>query len=163
MGYLDIVFTEKDEIDLNKCVEEFNSLCEMGLYPKLLEFTHYELSTKSSLPNPNLWKRFLLNPKIKEWYTTEKQILLNSTVQQLIRSAGSSNSTATVQTLNTLLAQQRAMEEQGYQAPVIIYNFIPITEQERKSGRINEVNNIPSGIERAIRKVERNTTSSKER
>lgn len=160
MGFLDIVFTEKDDLELNECVKEFNDMCEIGMYPMLLEYTHYDLANKSRLPKPTLWKRFLLNPKIKEWYATEKQIQLNSTVQKLISTAGTSNSTATVQTLNTLLAQQRTMEEQGFQAPIIIYNFIPITEQERKSGRINEIRDIPSGIERAIRKVERNTPNN---
>lgn len=160
MGFLEIKFTEKDELELNDCVNEFNDMCDLGMYPQILEWSHYELSNKSGLPKPTLWKRFLLNPKIKEWYATERQIQLNSTVQKLISTAGTSNSTATVQTLNTLLAQQRAMEEQGFQAPIIIYNFIPITEQERKSGRINEVRDIPSGIERAIRKVERNTPNN---
>lgn len=160
MGFLEIKFTEKDELELNDCVDKFNDMCDLGMYPQILEWSHYELSNKSGLPKPTLWKRFLLNPKIKEWYATERQIQLNSTVQKLISTAGTSNSTATVQTLNTLLAQQRAMEEQGFQAPIIIYNFIPITEQERKSGRINEVRDIPSGIERAIRKVERNTPNN---
>lgn len=160
MGFLEIKFTEKDELELNDCVNEFNDMCDLGMYPQILEWSHYELSNKSGLPKPTLWKRFLLNPKIKEWYATERQIQLNSTIQKLISTAGTSNSTATVQTLNTLLAQQRTMEEQGFQAPIIIYNFIPITEQERKSGRINEVKDIPSGIERAIRKVERNTPNN---
>lgn len=160
MGFLEIKFIEKDELELNSCVDEFNDMCDLGMYPQILEWSHYELSNKSRLPKPTLWKKFLLNPKIKEWYATERQIQLNSTIQKLISTAGTSNSTATVQTLNTLLAQQRTMEEQGFQAPIIIYNFIPITEQERKSGRINEIRDIPSGIERAIRKVERNTTNN---
>lgn len=160
MGFLEIEFIEKDELELNECVEKFNEMCDLGMYPQLLQYSHYDLSNKSGLPKPTLWKRFLLNPKIKEWYATERQIQLNTTIQKLISEAGTSNSTAMVQTLNTLLAQQKSMEEQGFQAPIIIYNFIPITEQERKSGRINEVRNIPSGIERAIRKVERNTSNN---
>lgn len=160
MGFLDITFVE-DEKDLNKCVEDFNDLCDQGQYPEILEWTHYELAKRSNTPNPNLWKKFLLNPKVKDWYQSEKQILLNAEVQKLIRTAAKSGSTATVQTLNSLLAQQKSMEEQNDNKKIIIYNFIPLTEEEKKDPLINENKTIPSGIRRAITIIDDPTTNNK--
>lgn len=152
MGFLDITFIE-DEAKLNECVRTFNTLCEQGLYPDLLEYTHYDLAKCSNLGNPNLWKEFLLNPKIKEWYQTERQILLTSEVQKLIRTASKSGSTATVQTLNTLLGQLKTMEGASNNQKIIVYNFIPLTEEERRNPLIHEPNAIPPGIRRAVRIV----------
>lgn len=159
MGFLDITFIE-DEKELNKCVEEFNDLCDQGQYPEILEWTHYELAKRSNLPDTTLWKKFLLNPKIKDWYQSEKQILLNAEVQKLIRTAAKSGSTATVQTLNSLLAQQKSMEEQTDNKKIIIYNFIPLTEEEKKDENIHENKTIPAGIRRAITIIKDETNNS---
>ena len=159
MGFLDITFIE-DEKELNKCVEDFNDLCDQGQYPEILEWTHYELAKRSNTPDTTLWKKFLLNPKIKDWYQSEKQILLNAEVQKLIRTAAKSGSTATVQTLNSLLAQQKTMEEQTDNKKIIIYNFIPLTDEEKKDENIHENKNIPAGIRRAITIVKDKTTDT---
>lgn len=157
MGFLDITFTEKDELELNKCVEEFDKLCETQ-YPKVLEYNHYDLSKRTNISSPNVWKRFLLNPKVKEWYNTERLIFVNSEVQRLMSQAGDSHSTASVQALNALLAQQKALGEQSDQKTLIVYNFIPITDEERKSGVINEVRDVPSGIRRAVTYLKSNSS-----
>lgn len=157
MGFLEIVFTEKDELDLNECVQEFDKLCET-LYPKVLEYNHHQLAKTTNISSPNKWKRFLLNPRVKEWFASEKAILVNSEIQRLMSSAGSSHSTASVQALNALIAQQKLLEEQQEQKKIIVYNFIPITDEERKSGVINEIKDVPSGIRRAIRYVGSDST-----
>lgn len=159
MGFLEIVFTEPDEQPLNKCVEEFDKLCETQ-YPKVLEYNHYTLSQRTGVNSPNMWKRFLLHPKVKEWFNSEKAILLNTEIQRLMSQAGDSHSTASVQALNALIAQQKILEDQQEQKTIIVYNFIPITDEERKSGIINEVKSVPSGIRRAIRYI--NSDSDKQ-
>jgi hypothetical protein len=153
MEFLDIVFTEKEELEINEAVKEFNKLCECGEYPKLLRYTHYELAQHSDLPDTKIWKRFLLHPKIKEWYQNERQIQLNSRIQQLMDEAGTSKSTAAAQTLNTLLQQQKLMEESSQNKTIIVYNFIPLTEAEKGNPNINVLQTIPEGIKGAIRNI----------
>lgn len=153
MEFLNIKFTEKDELELNEAVKAFNTMCECGEYPKLLRYTHYELAQYSELPDPRIWKRFLLHPKIKEWYQSERQINLNSKIQQLMDEAGTSKSTAAAQTLNTLLQQQKLMEESSQNKTIIVYNFIPLTDEEKGNPNINVLQTIPEGIKSAIRHI----------
>lgn len=160
MEFINITFTDPTEKHLNDCVKAFNELCECGQYPKILQYTHYQLAEMSSCPDVNAWKQFLLHPKIKEWYQSERLINLNSQIQKLIDEAGSSHSTAAAQTLNTLLAQQKQMEEAQQNKTIIVYNFVPLTPEEEGNPNINVVQNIPDGIRRAIRRVDGNTDKS---
>ncbi len=148
MGFINIYFTDEDK-DLNKCVEEFDKLYEIHS-GEALTYTHIDLAKKTNINDPALWKKFLLNPKIKEWRNSEQQIMIESEVNKLIRSAATSGSTATVQTLNALLSQKKEMEDKTDNNKVIIYNFIPLTQEERKDKLINVSETIPAGIRRAI-------------
>lgn len=161
MEFLTIKFTDPTEQHLNKCVTAFNELCECGQYPKILQYTHYQLAENSSFPDVNAWKQFLLHPKIKEWYQSERLINLNSQIQKLMDEAGTSHSTAAAQTLNTLLAQQKQMEESTQNKTIIVYNFVPLTEEEEGDPNINVLQDIPDGIRRAIRRTDGDTTSNK--
>ena len=46
MEFLEVKFTEKDELEINDAVKAFNEMCECGEYPKLLQYTHYQLAQK---------------------------------------------------------------------------------------------------------------------
>ena len=146
---LPIDFTD-DEKHLNKLVSEFNRLAQSINMETILEMSHYELAKISKIPSPSLWKEFLLNPKIKNWYQSERALFLNSQVQKLIKTAPESHSTGAVQALNSLLNQQKLLEEAQENKTIIIYNSIPLTTEERKNTLINVNKNIPSGIRRAI-------------
>lgn len=160
MEFLEVKFTEKDELEINEAVKAFNEMCECGEYPRLLQYTHYQLAQKSNLPDTRLWKRFLLHPKIKEWYQSERQINLNAKIQQLMDEAGYSKSTAQAQTLNTLLAQQKLLEDNAQNKTIIVYNFIPLTEEEKGNPNINVLHTIPEGIKNAIKYVSGGTDNN---
>jgi ASC-1-like (ASCH) protein len=59
MGFLDITFTEKDELELNKCVEEFDKLCET-ITPEQAGFSSKEelISVLEEFYTPSAQKKF---------------------------------------------------------------------------------------------------------
>ena len=155
MPMMEIKF-EKEKEYLNKCVDAFNLLCERDLYPDILEFTPYDLYTHHPQISITLWKTFHLDPTISKWYAEERVLILRSQVNKLIREAGSSKSTASAQALSTLLKQLNEQTETSGSA-IIIYNFIPLTEEEKKGPIPNENKDVPSAIGDAIQVIQDNS------
>lgn len=161
MPMLDIKFT-KDKEYINKCVDAFNLLCEQGEYPEILEYTPFDLFVKYPNVSITLWKKFLLEPAILDWYASERKLLLQSQVNKLIREAGSSKSTASAQALSTLLKQLNETEDRNNNT-YIIYNFIPVTEEELKDPLVNVTETIPSTIRDSIKVIEESSISNKKK
>lgn len=159
MPMMEIKF-EKEKEYLNKCVDAFNTLCERDLYPSILEFTPFDLYMHYPQISITLWKTFLLDPAISKWYAEERVLILRSQVNKLIREAGSSKSTASAQALSTLLKQLNEQTETSSNT-IIIYNFIPLTEEEMKGPIPNENKDVPSAIGDAIQIIEDRTTLKK--
>lgn len=153
---LDIQLPREKE-HLQKCIDAFNELCDKGLYPDVLDYSPFELynATRGKI-SISTWKEFLLDPVITNWYSTERTLMLRQQVNKLIKEAGTSKSTASAQTLTTLLKQLNETESQNTGDTKFVYTFVPITQQERKNPIINVDENIPNSIRDAIQIIQRN-------
>lgn len=147
---LDIEF---DDEELNECVRVYNEIAET-CYPDILEFTHMELYTASHKRiSPTMWKKFLLNEKILDWYDEERKIQINNKANKMIKQLGTTNSTAQVQGLNTLLNQINRQDDEKESNEIIIYNFIPLNKEEEQNPNVNIIKNVPNQIRNAIQTI----------
>lgn len=150
----DVMDLEFDDEELQECVNTFNEIAETQ-YPDILTYNHVDLYTASyKRISPTIWKKFLLNEKVLDWYEQERTITINNKVNKMINDLTKSNSTAQVQGLNTLLAQVNR-DEVKESNEIIIYNFIPLNEEEEKNPNVNISKNIPRQIRDAIQTINR--------
>ena len=149
----------KEKEYLQPCVNAFNTLCERGLYPSIIKYSYFELYKAYPDIDVSLWKEFQLDPNVNAWYTSERQLALKTQVSKLIDEAGSSKSTASAQTLNTLLKQVNEMEESTTNQQIIVYMSVPMTENERKAQNVQSLSKIPDAIGDAIQTIKRRTNN----
>lgn len=147
---LDIEF--EDEI-LQECARVYNEIAETQ-YPDILEFTHMDLYIHSHKRiSPSVWKKFLLHEKVLDWYDEERRIQINNKANKLIKQIGTSNSTAQAQGLTTLLNQINRQDDSKESNQFIIYNFIPLNQEEAKNPNVNTVQSVPNQIRNAIQSI----------
>lgn len=147
---LDIEFEDEE---LQECVLVYNEIAET-LYPDILQLNHVELYLQSAKRiSPTIWKKFLLNEKIQDWYAQERKIIMGNKVDKMINEIGKNHSTAQMQGLSTLLGQINRDEGNRESNEIIIYNFIPLTEEEAKNPNVKILQNVPNQIRNAIQTI----------
>ena len=147
---LDIEFEDET---LQECVRIYNEIADTQ-YPDILEYTHMDLYIASHKRiSPTIWKKFLLNEKILDWYDEERRIQINNKANKMIKKLGDTNSTAQVQGLNTLLAQINRQSDEKESNEIIVYNFIPLNPEEGKNPNVNILKNVPNQIRNAIQTI----------
>lgn len=145
-----------EDENMKKCLRVFNALCE-NYYPDIKQWDHVELSQMSQMLNENIppfiWRNFLLNDKVKEWYDEEQAVEIRKKINILLSKADTNN-TAQQQTLNNLLTQS-SKSKQSENKTIIIYNcFVPLSEDEKENPNVKKINSIPDAISNAIQDID---------
>lgn len=157
--FIDIKF---DDEELNECVDAFNYMCsEKRMYPNILSYDHYTLFLNHNTIGPTIWKKFLSNEQIIEWYEQETNIAIRTKTNKLINNLDNgTQSTGTAQTLSQLLSQLNKTKTNNNKT-IIIYTFIPLTKQEEENPNINVSDTIPNSIANAIQTIDRTIKNDK--
>ena len=146
---IDITLDDTEQ-HLKPIIEEFNELCAVH-YPVILRMTHYELAKlgdqKFSIAT---WRDFLTNPKISEWYTKERDIIVRSKILKMLDEIDKTKSTAIASSLSALLKQEQDNSKKGQSTTKYIYSFIPLTEMEKKAPNVRILETIPRHINNAL-------------
>lgn len=146
------LFDLKDEKDkeLYMAVVEFNSLYKK--FPKeIASWTYYELSQKSRTDiSLALWKEFYTDSRVQAWYKEELDLALDAKLQKLVGEVGENHSTATNQTLQSILKYKEDNSNKTDSTKIFIYTFMPLSEVEEQLDNVKIINNIPKEIKNAI-------------
>lgn len=127
--------TEQQFNDLKK---QFLELGQEGLY-----LSHYDLAQETFCNDPQLWKMFLIDPRIADYIDSEMAIVRNATINKMVSKAADSNSVGQSQLLNTLgkLAESSSKKE----GPAFIYCYVPLNQEQKYAPNVRKVN--AEGIE----------------
>lgn len=152
---IDIKFSKQNE-HLKEMLPDFIKLVQR-LYPKMLEFNHYEMwkNTNQSF-SPEDWKKFRLSESVNNWYEQELSIQVDSKIFKLIQTIGDDNSTAKAQMLNNVLAYASKDKKTAKEPTIFVFNFIPLNYQEELAPNVRIIENIPIEIGNAIQHITRN-------
>jgi hypothetical protein len=161
MIYLNL--TKEEEKILKPQIDDFNRLCLEGNYPEILSWNHYDLHKNSILENstPQLWKIFLVHPKIKQWYSEEQDLQLRITFSKILQDITDGKSTGQAQTISAILNQLNKTDKQESQN-FFIYQFVPLTEFEKENPNVKILENVPNEIRDAIQVIGQPNNSKKE-
>lgn len=144
--------------------EEFNNIAK-SYYPDILGWNHYDLHIKciKEWSSPQVWKEFLMNPKVKQWYDEEQILQIRTSVMKLLQDIGSSEgkSTGQAQALSTMLSQLNKSERIDTTTKYI-YNFIPLTELEKDNPNVRILKFIPDEIRNAVQIIGTDGNNKKE-
>lgn len=130
--------TKLTEEQFNKLKKDFLELGQDGLY-----LSHYELAQETFCNDPQLWKMFLMDPRIADYIESEMAIVRNATINKMVSNAADSNSVGQSQLLNTLgkLAESSSHKE----GPAFIYCYVPLNEEQKYAPNVRRVD--AEGIE----------------
>ena len=142
-------FSPEKEPELFETVLLFNELY-INKPDDTGSFTYYELWKETGQKVPlSHWKDFKLDTRVRKWYSTELDLMLDSNLQKIAHKAGFDKSTATQQTLTALLNRKetKSLEENKV---YMIYGFIPVTSIEENLENVKIITTIPKAISDAV-------------
>lgn len=121
-----------------KCESIFTKLGEEGLF-----MSQYELARNTDEKDPQVWKQFLMDPKISDYISSEMTLIRTATMNKMVNNAAGSNSVGQSQLLNALSKLDE--KEQIKDGPTFIYSYVPLNNEQKEAPNVRTVNT--DGIE----------------
>ena len=154
---IDLDLFDKSEEKFRLMAKDFNNIYKR--YPEeITDFGYIQLHKHQSSEVDFTvmdWRQFYLDRRVKNWYRQELEINLQQNLQKISKTAGSDKSTATQQTLATLMKYNEESSS-GDNTKIFVYTHIPLTEEEEHLDNVKISKNIPEGIKAGISVFERN-------
>lgn len=151
------LFNQETESRLLNAVLVFNEHYEQRP-SEITGYTYFELYQMTD-PKHKItlgdWKEFIRDRRVQQWYSDELQLTINARLQSLAKKAGTDKSTATQQTLTSLLKYTEAGREVEESNEIYIYGHIPLTPNEEKLENVKYIKTIPKEIADALTVYER--------
>ena len=99
-----------------------------------LAMNHYDLAAETSIDDPQLWKKFLIEPEVAEWIRTEVNLIQDSELKKMIQNINTSKSVGQAQLMNALvkLGDNKGIKE----GPIFIYTYVPLSEEQKQAENI---------------------------
>ena len=114
-----------------ECRKQFMTLGERGLY-----LNHYQLAQETRIPDPMVWKEFLVDPRIADYVQSEMNIIRSAAINEIIQKAPNSKSVGQAQLINSLVKiDESAANKEG---PVFIYSYVPLNAEQEFAPNVKE-------------------------
>lgn len=106
--------------------------------PQAFAWHHYDLAEKTTLKDPQIWKKFLTDPEVETWIQSELTVLQTAELNKLLQDINASQSTGKAQIITALskLLEGATTEKTG---PVFIYSYVPLNEQQKQAENVVEL------------------------
>lgn len=105
--------------------------------------SQYELARNTDEKDPQVWKQFLMDPKISDYISSEMTLIRTATMNKMVNNAADSNSVGQSQLLNALSKLDE--KEQIKDGPTFIYSYVPLNNEQKEAPNVRTVNT--DGIE----------------
>lgn len=96
-----------------------------------LKSNHYDLALKTTVGNPDLWKEFLMEQDVSDYINQETALLQQAEFRSILLNTARDNSAGRAQLINAMMSVNN--KQQKKDGPVIIYSYVPLNEQQKKS------------------------------
>jgi hypothetical protein len=118
----------------------YKALCE-AVGPEALTLNHYDLAKTTKIGTPEDWKKFLMEPEVADWISSELAVIQDSELRKILHNISSSHSVGQAQIIGALskLTDQKTKSE----GPVFIYSYIPLSIEQEKALNINKLDHDP--------------------
>lgn len=127
---MNVDFNDRELQDLQ---ELFNTINPQ----EAIFMNHYQLAEVTGQP-AEAWKRFLTHPATSVWMNQELQLFKEYQLKQMIRNAtDNEKSVGAAQMINSLT--KTLSESQVKTGPMIIYTYVPLTENQREGTSIETI------------------------
>ena len=119
--------------DYRDMQDKFNACLPDSLY-----MSHYELSEQLGY-TPDMWYRFVNEPKVKEYIDRELTALQNTEMNKLLRDIGSSDKMRSQGLAQVISAMNKKIETTPKKSgPIFIVMATPLNEEELKSPNVRK-------------------------
>jgi hypothetical protein len=102
-----------------KILEAYKTLCT-AIGSEALTLNHYDLAKTTKIGTPEDWKKFLMEPEIADWISSELAVIQDSELKKLLHNISNSHSVGQAQIIGALskLTDQKVKSD----GPIFIYN-----------------------------------------
>jgi predicted transcriptional regulator len=147
------LFDPTEDEELYEAVLQFNELY-VATPLEITSKTYYQLWLDSGKRLPlYVWKTFMQDKRIREWYSAELELALDANMQKLAKESGNNRSTAAQQALSNFLRYKNDQTE-NIDNRIFIYTHLPLTTTEEKLANVKVIKNIPKEIGDSISSYE---------
>ena len=107
-----------------------------------LTMNHYDLAKYTEVNDPEVWKKFLLEQDVRNYISTEVEILRNTEFNKMIRNVGDNQrSVGQAQLMSALdKIKQDSNHKEG---PVFIYTYVPLSPEQAQAENVQEAESDP--------------------
>lgn len=106
-----------------------------------LKANHYLLAATTPETNPDIWKKFLMEPDVSEYINQETALLQQAEFRSILLNTQRDNSAGRAQLINAMMGVNNKTQKK--EGPIIIYSYIPLNAQQQKADNINILDHDP--------------------
>lgn len=115
------------------------------IYKKLgdgaFAMNHYDLAKITDIHDSEIWKVFLMDPKVSDWIQEELALVQASELNKLLSNISKSNSVGRAQLINALTKLKDGVSQKD--GPTFIYMYVPLDEQQEHAPNVVKLNQDP--------------------
>lgn len=129
---------EFNDIELYDCATAWEELDPEDR----LSMSFIDLAKYSSIDDTDAWKRFLREPKVKEYIDEEVRLFTEAQARKLITTATENERSTGAAQMITSLQKTLETNESAKSGNLFIYSYVPLTAKEKNAPntRTEEVN-----------------------
>ena len=106
-----------------------------------LKANHYTLAATTPEKNPDVWKRFLMEPDVSEYINQETALLQQAEFRSILLNTQRDNSAGRAQLINAMMGVSNKTQKK--EGPAVIYSYIPLNAQQQKAENVNILDHDP--------------------
>lgn len=115
------------------------------IYKKLgdgaFAMNHYDLAKITDIHDSEMWKVFLMDPKVSDWIQEELALVQASELNKLLSNISKSNSVGRAQLINALTKLKDGVSQKD--GPTFIYMYVPLDEQQEHAPDVVKLDRDP--------------------
>lgn len=116
---------------MNKLTKEQYEECQkqfLELGEAAFEMSHYRLAMETYIPDAQVWKAFLMDPRTVDFVNSEMNIIRNAAINEIVKQSPNSKSVGQAQLVNSLMKlSEQATTKSG---PTFIYCYVPLNDEQ---------------------------------
>jgi len=125
---------------------EKEKLAELwGIYRAMgkdaLVLNHYDLADATEERDPEIWKKFLMEPEVYNWRKVEQSVLQKSELTKLLAGISGSHSVGQAQIINALAKLDNS--ETIKEGPIFIYTYVPLSPEQEQAENVIKLDEDP--------------------
>lgn len=106
-----------------------------------LKANHYILAASTPERNPDIWKKFLMEPDVSDYINQETALLQQAEFRSILLNTQRDNSAGRAQLINAMMGVNTKTQKK--EGPIIIYSYIPLNAQQLKAENIEILDHDP--------------------